>query len=65
MSSAGRPGHAGLVRGRLAGLAHDQLDLCARLGDDFLDASRMDAPVLDELGQREPRDLTTDRDRSR
>ena len=56
-----QPGNAGLVGGRLAGLADDQLDLRACLGDDLLDAAGMDAAVLDELGQREPRDLAADR----
>src|SRR3954470_21257890 len=54
-------GHARLVGGRLTGLAHDQLDLRAGLGDDFLDAARVDAAILDELGQSDARDLSTHR----
>ena len=61
MISGGRPGHAGLVRGRLAGLADDEVDLGPGLGDDLLDAAGVDAAVLDELGQREAGDLAADR----
>ena len=61
MISAGRPGHAGLVGGPLAGLAHDELDLGLGLGDDLLDAAGVDAAVGDELGDREPGDLAADR----
>ena len=61
MISAGRPGHAGLVGGLLAGLAHDQVDLGAGLGDDLLDAAGMDPAVGDELGDRDPGDLAADR----
>ena len=39
MISAGRPGHAGVVGGLLAGLADDEVDLGAGLGDDLLDAA--------------------------
>ena len=41
----------------LAGLAHDVLDLRLRLVVHLLDAGGMDAPVLDQLGQRQARDL--------
>ena len=61
MMSAGRPGHAGLVGGLLAGLAHDRVDLGARLGDDLLDPARVDPAVGDQLGDREPGDLAADR----
>ncbi len=60
MISAGRPGHAGLVGGLLAGLAHDELDLGARLGDDLLDPARVDAAVGDELGHGQPGHLAAD-----
>ena len=52
---------AGVVGGLLAGLADDEVDLGARLGDDLLDPAGMDAAVLDELGQRDARDLAADR----
>ena len=52
---------AGLVGGLLAGLAHDQVDLGAGLGDDLLDPAGVDAAVGDELGDRQPRDLAADR----
>ena len=52
---------AGLVGGLLAGLAHDHVDLGARLGDDLLDAAGVDAAVGDELGDRQPGDLAADR----
>ena len=61
MMSAGRPGHAGVVGGLLAGLAHDRVDLGAGLGDDLLDAAGVDAAVGDELGDRQPGDLAADR----
>ena len=53
--------HAGLVGGRLAGLADDQVDLGAGLGDDLLDPAGVDPAVADELRQREPGDLAADR----
>src|SRR5207245_8285484 len=53
-------GHACLVRGRLAGLADDEIDFRPGLGDDLLDSTRMDAAVLDELRQGDPRDLPAD-----
>ena len=52
---------AGLVGGRLAGLAHDDVDLGARLGDDLLDAAGVDAAVGDELRDGDPGDLAPDR----
>ena len=61
MISAGRPGHAGLVGGALAGLAHDEVDLGLGLGDDLLDAAGVDAAVGDELGDGDPGDLAADR----
>ena len=54
-------GHAGLVGRLLAGLAHDEIDLGARLGDDLLDAAGVDAAVGDELGEGDPGDLAADR----
>ena len=54
-------GHAGVVGGLLAGLAHDEVDLGAGLGDDLLDAAGVDAAVGDELGEGEPGDLAADR----
>ena len=45
MISGGRPGHAGLVGGRLAGLADDEVDLGAGLGDDLLDPAGVDPAV--------------------
>ena len=59
--SAGRPGHAGVVGGLLAGLADDEVDLGAGLGDDLLDAPGMDAPVAHELRERDSGDLAADR----
>ena len=50
-------GHARLVGRRLALLVDLLLDLLLRLGDDLFDARRMDAPILDQFGQREPSDL--------
>ena len=52
---------AGLVGGLLAGLADDQVDLGAGLGDDLLDAAGMDAAVGDQLGEGDPGDLAADR----
>ena len=54
-------GHAGVVGGRLAGLADDDVDLGPGLGDDLLDAAGVDAAVLDELGQGQAGDLAADR----
>ena len=54
-------GRARVVGGRLAGLADDDVDLGLGLGDDVLDAARVDAAVLHELGQGQARDLTTNR----
>jgi hypothetical protein len=51
---------ARLVGGRLAGLAHDDLDLGPGLGDDLLDATGVDAAVGDELGQGDPSNLAPD-----
>ena len=61
MISAGQARDAGLVGGLLAGLAHDHVDLGAGLGDDLLDAARVDPAVGDQLGDREARDLAADR----
>ena len=52
---------ADVVRGLLARLADDEVDLGARLVDDLLDAAGVDAAVLDELGEREAGDLAADR----
>ena len=57
----GKPRHAGLVGGLLAGLAHDRLDLGARLGHDLLDPPRVDPAVGDELGDGEAGDFAADR----
>ena len=57
----GQPGHAGLVGGLLAGLADDEVDLGAGLGDDLLDAAGVDAAVGDELGDGDPGDLAAHR----
>ena len=57
----GQARDAGLVGGLLAGLAHDEVDLGAGLGDDLLDAAGVDAAVGDELGDGEPGDLAADR----
>ena len=54
-------GHARLVRRRLALLANLLLDLLLGLGDDLLDPRRMDPPVLDQLRQRQARDLAAHR----
>jgi hypothetical protein len=50
-------GEAELVEGLLGRLAHGALDLGLRLDDDLFDAGRVDAPVGDELLEREPGDL--------
>ena len=47
----------GVEAGLLAGLFDDGLDLGLGLIVRLLDAGRVDAPVGDELGQREARDL--------
>ncbi len=57
----GQARDAGLVGGLLAGLADDEVDLGAGLGDDLLDAARVDAAVRDELGDGDPGDLAADR----
>ena len=44
----------------LAGLADDLLELRLRLVVRLLDARRVDAPVLDQLRQRQPRDLAAE-----
>ncbi len=49
----GQARDARLVGGLLAGLAHHELDLGARLVDDLLDATGVDPAVGDELGDRE------------
>ena len=54
-------GHTRFVRRRVAFFADLLLDLLLRLGDNLLDARRMNASVLYELGQREPRDFSPDR----
>ena len=46
-----------LEHGLLAGLADDILDLRLRLVVHLLDPGRVDAPVLDQLRQRQARDL--------
>ncbi len=56
-----QPMDAGLVRRLLAHLLNGVLHLAAALGDDLLDAPRMDAPVGDELGERDTRRLAADR----
>ena len=53
--------HAGLVGGLLAGLAHDRVDLGARLGHDLLDPARVDPAVGDQLGDGQAGDLAADR----
>ena len=50
-------GHVGLVGDLFPFLAHDLLQLEARLGDDLLDAGGVDAPVLHQLVQRAAGDL--------
>ena len=49
--------HAGIVGRLFAGLDDLRLDFFARLGDDFLDATGMDASVGHELLERESRDF--------
>src|SRR5687768_1900630 len=51
----------GLVCGLLAGFHDRDLDLLARLRDDFLDAPRMDSAIRDELLEGEARRLAPDR----
>ena len=53
-------GHAGVVRGRVAGLADDQVHLGASLRHDLLDPAGMDPPVGHQLGQRDAGDLAPD-----
>ncbi len=53
-------GDVRLLRGGLAELADVLLHLLLRFADDFLDAGRMDAAVLDQLFERELGDLATD-----
>ena len=60
MISGGKPGHARLVGGGLAGLADDQVDLGLGLRDDLLDPAGVDPAVADELRQRDPGDLAAD-----
>ena len=55
----GEPRDARVVGRGLAGLAHDEIDLGAGLGDDLLDAARVDASVGQKLGQGDPGDLAT------
>ncbi len=50
-----------LIEGLLGRLAHGALDLGLRLGDHLFDARRVDAPVGDELLEREPRHLAPHR----
>ena len=52
---------ADLVARRLAQLDDLGVDFLPRLGDDLLDPPRMNAPVADQLLEREPRDLAADR----
>ena len=54
-----QPGHAGLVRRSFALLANFLFDLLFRLGHNLFDARRVDASVLDQLGQRQSRDFPT------
>ena len=53
--------HVGLEDRLLAGLADLVVDLAAGLLDHFLDARGMDAPVSDQLFQRDARNLAADR----
>src|SRR5436190_2774602 len=53
--------HAEFVRGLLPELHDVLVDLALRLVDEFLDASRMDAPVGDQLLEREPGHLAPNR----
>ena len=52
-----QPRHAGVVGGLLPRLAHDDLELLARLGDRLLDPPGMDAAVADELVESHARHL--------
>src|SRR4029079_17757265 len=56
-----QPRDPGLVSGLLAGLPDDEVDFGTCLGDDFLDPTGMDAPISDELRDRDPGDLATNR----
>jgi hypothetical protein len=56
-----QPRDPGLVGGLLACLPDDEIDFGACLGDDFLDPTGMDAPISDELRDRDPGDLATNR----
>src|SRR5262245_44072462 len=49
-----------LLGSTLADFEHVLFHLFLRLLDDFLDARRMDAPVGDELGERESGDFAAD-----
>src|SRR5664280_3070539 len=53
-------GHAGVVGGRVAGLADDQVHLGASLRHDLLDPAGMDPPVGHQLRERDPGDLAPD-----
>jgi hypothetical protein len=57
----GQAGYAGVVGRLLAGLAHDEVDFGASLCHDLFDPAGMDPAVADELGDRQPGDLATDR----
>ena len=61
MISARQARDTGVVGGGLARLADDHVDLAAGLLDDVLDAARVDAPVGDELGESQARDLAAHR----
>src|SRR5690606_26624499 len=50
--------------GALAGFDDFLLDLVANLGDDLLDAGGVDASILHEFDQRQPRDLPANRIKS-
>src|SRR5258706_1484629 len=52
---------AAFVRGGLAGLTDDQIDLRPGLGHDLLDAAGMDPAVTDELRERDPGYLAANR----
>ena len=58
---AGQARHAAFVRGLLAGLADDEIDLGARLGHDLLDPAGVDPAVAHQLRERDPGDLAADR----
>src|SRR5687767_6824037 len=53
--------HTALVGGGFTRLDYRGVDFGPRFVDDFLDATGMDAAVGDQLLEREPRDLATDR----